>query len=60
MKKLIVAFLVVCLAVTSVFAQSISEKTEGMQHVIILNNSFEGLKPAPSAITPKNGIRATT
>ena len=53
MKKLIVAFLVVCLVVTSVFAQSISEKTEGMQHINILNNSFEGLEASSQCYNAK-------
>ena len=53
MKKLVIAFLLVCLAVTSVFAQSISEKAEGMQQIIILNNAFEGLEATSQCYNAK-------
>lgn len=53
MKKLVVAILLVCVALTSVIAQSISEKTEGMQHIIILNNSFEGLESSSQCYNAK-------
>ncbi len=53
MKKFVVAMLLVCVALTSVFAQSISEKTEGMQHIIILNNSFEGLEASSQCYNAK-------
>ncbi|MFC2822093.1 MAG: hypothetical protein ACFN3H_04905, partial [Spirochaetales bacterium] len=43
MKKAIVIMVLVSLMAGAVFAQSISENTEGMKRVIILNNAFEGL-----------------
>lgn len=53
MKKLVVGLLLVCLAVSAVFAQSISETTEGMQRIIILNNSFEGLEATSQCYNAK-------
>lgn len=53
MKKILVIVLLVALAMGAAFAQSISEKTEGMQRVIILNNSFEGLEASSQCYNAK-------
>ena len=53
MKKSFIVFLLVVLTMGTVFAQSISEKAEGMQRVIILNNSFEGLEATSQCYNAK-------